>query len=262
MAFDPGESQELEVPTDLITLDSKYWAREVLSAKAVADYADMWLDSREDGEFPFKDKPVLFYDGETYWPGDGVHRITAATKVDEPVIPSVVYNGTADNALLYACSQNATHGVRLTPQDKRHAIETTMRLMPDWGTSEVARHCNVSERYVRTVKNPPPKRKRSETAIPKPRGPAYQPPPALLAEESDEEQDFTDTPAAEPVKAKSGNLDADISSCFGKLVRLCDSRLSATEGSMSRQYHETCIEKLREFSRMFENWKKRVELPD
>jgi hypothetical protein len=89
---------------------------------------------------------VLFWDDDLYWIGDGYHRIKAAQRVGFTTIKAEVRGGGEREALLYACSANASHGLRRTNADKRKAVEA---LLADdewrqWSNNHIAKHCGVS----------------------------------------------------------------------------------------------------------------------
>jgi hypothetical protein len=114
----------------------------------VAEYA---VAMRDGAVFP----PItLYYDGDAYHVADGFHRVAAARQVDLEVILAEVREGTARDAVLAAAGANATHGVRRTNADKRHAVE---RLLADpewsrWSDREIARACNVDHKSVARVR--------------------------------------------------------------------------------------------------------------
>jgi len=62
---------------------------------------------------------TVFYDGKTYWLGDGRHRLEARKKVGYSDISAKVRNGSERDAQLYAFSANHTHGLPASPADRR-----------------------------------------------------------------------------------------------------------------------------------------------
>ena len=107
---------------------------------------------------------VLFHDGQSYWLADGFHRLAAwklaygkPDQPDEytrPEIPAEVRAGNRRDAILFAAGANASHGLRRTDSDKRRLVEVLLRdeEWRQWSNMEIARRCNVSESFVRTVK--------------------------------------------------------------------------------------------------------------
>ena len=67
--------------------------------------------------------PVVFYDGENYYPGDCHHRIKAAIKAEAELIYVDVREGTLRDAIVYSCQANTDHGIPLRPRDQRKRIE-------------------------------------------------------------------------------------------------------------------------------------------
>ena len=59
----------------------------------------------------------------TLWLWDGTHRVEAARKIGKSRIRADVAEGTYADALRLALCANATHGLRRSNADKRHALE-------------------------------------------------------------------------------------------------------------------------------------------
>jgi ParB-like nuclease domain len=97
---------------------------------------------------------IAFYDGDAYHVADGFHRVAAARQAKLEEILAEVRDGSARDAVLAAAGANATHGIRRTNADKRHAIE---RLLADpewgrWSDHEIARACHVDHKTVGRVR--------------------------------------------------------------------------------------------------------------
>jgi hypothetical protein len=105
--------------------------------------------------------PTVFFDGEdgeVYWLADGFHRVQAYMVLEHTEIVCDVRKGGKRDATLFSLGANATHGLRRTNEDKRRAV-LTMLNDPEWRTwsdSEIARHCNVSDKTV-AARRPKPK---------------------------------------------------------------------------------------------------------
>jgi hypothetical protein len=114
----------------------------------VAEYARAM---QEGATFP----PILVYhDGHAYHVADGFHRVAAARQVNLEEILAEIQEGSARDAVLAAAGANATHGIRRTNADKRHAIE---RLLADpewgrWSDREIARACHADHKTVARVR--------------------------------------------------------------------------------------------------------------
>jgi hypothetical protein len=106
---------------------------------------------QEGATFP----PILvFNDEKAYHVADGFHRVAAARQANLDQILADVRDGTARDAVLAAAGANATHGIRRTNADKRHAIE---RLLADpewcrWSDRELARVCHTDHKTVARVR--------------------------------------------------------------------------------------------------------------
>jgi DNA modification methylase len=93
---------------------------------------------------------IVFFDGSDYWLADGFHRVDAAKYAGLPTVQADVRRGTKRDAVLYACSANAAHGVRRTDADKRRAVETLLKdeEWRQWSDHEIARRCAVTQPFV------------------------------------------------------------------------------------------------------------------
>jgi hypothetical protein len=116
-------------------------ARVGINDDVVADYAAALVAG---ARFP---PIVVFHDGTTYWTGDGFHRLTAAALAGAKRIRAEVRRGTQRDAVLYAVGANATHGLRRTNADKRHAVELLLgdKEWRRWSDREISRRCCVSD---------------------------------------------------------------------------------------------------------------------
>ena len=109
-----------ELNIKLIRIDGGTQSRVSIDQTVVSEYAD----SIEAGSvFP----PVrVYFDGVSYWLGDGFHRYFAHLKAGKEGIATDVVNGTQRDALLYSVSANALHGLRRTNADKRDRKSTRL----------------------------------------------------------------------------------------------------------------------------------------
>lgn len=129
--------------------------RAELNQDTVEEYAASFKETRQWGNFP---PVVVFYDGKDYWLADGFHRVQAWKQAGNALldarIPADVHSGTRRDAILYAASANATHGLRRTNADKRRAVETLLRdeEWGKWSDREIARRCAVSDVFVGKVR--------------------------------------------------------------------------------------------------------------
>jgi len=99
---------------------------------------------------------VCFWDAETdkLQLADGFHRVRAALSLTPvPVtITAQVYAGTRDDALDYAATCNASHGLQLTSEDKRAAITRLLHLHPQLSSRELGRMVGCSHHTAETVR--------------------------------------------------------------------------------------------------------------
>ncbi len=124
-----------------------------LDPATVQEYADAMAEAGGWRNFP----PVITYhDGTDNWLADGFHRLAAYLSrfSASGMIPADVRSGTRRDAILHAAGANASHGLRRTSADKRRSVETLLRdeEWAKWSNMEIARRCNVSESFVRSIK--------------------------------------------------------------------------------------------------------------
>lgn len=160
------------ISVSLIKINDGTQMRAGLNTATVAEYAEAMKASNSWGEFP---PLVLYHDGETYWLADGFHRLAAYKMIFPAVIdmrdwraPAIVKAGNRRDAILHAAGANANHGLRRTNDDKRRAVEVLLRdaEWAQWSDGAIARQCQVSDRFVATVrKELTPNRSESPTRI-------------------------------------------------------------------------------------------------
>lgn len=118
-----------------------------ISESTVAEYAE----ALSAGDcFP----PVtIFHDGSQYILADGFHRVIAATRAGRESIFADVRTGSRSDALRFALSANAAHGVRRTNADKRRSVELALAEWPKLSDRELAKVCAVGNALVGEVRN-------------------------------------------------------------------------------------------------------------
>ncbi len=106
-------------------------------------------------DFSRRPLPVLFFDGDCYYPGDGHHRITAARQCKVMELLCEVRRGDQREALFYSNTEaNKFHGKQLTRKDKRNRVRNLL-LDEEWALMsdrEIARHCGVSAPFVGNIR--------------------------------------------------------------------------------------------------------------
>jgi hypothetical protein len=143
------------IDRELIVIDPDVQPRETIDMETVEQYRE---DKKRGDEFP---PAIVFFDGERYWPGDGIHRILAEPEGNQ--IPAIVKEGGRHEARLHACGANRTHGLKRSQADKRRAIRMALEEMPEATDRAIAEHVGVSHHTVATLRgeNPPPSRDRN-----------------------------------------------------------------------------------------------------
>jgi hypothetical protein len=149
---EPAVSEVRRVPLTALKVDLAVQQRVGGTAKkVVAAYADAM---RGDAAFP---PPVVFCEGgDDYHLADGFHRV-AAHRLAHPHVQEIeceAHPGGHDDALLFACGANASHGERRSNADKRKAVFSLLRseIWSTWSNHEIARRCNVSPPFVGSVR--------------------------------------------------------------------------------------------------------------
>jgi hypothetical protein len=143
----PRWGREIRVlPLSAIRFDERAQPRAALLTERVVDE---YTEAMQRGaKFP---APIVFEDAAgVFWPGDGHHRIAAATKLKLKTIECEVRSGGLREAILYSCGANATHGLPRTRDDKHRAVT---KLLDDeewkgWSDNKIAKQCKVSNHLV------------------------------------------------------------------------------------------------------------------
>lgn len=153
-----ADGQTCDMPDSLrnkvIRRDGGTQMRSQIDAATLNEYIN--LIQENNNAWPFRDKPVVFFDGSDYWLADGFHRHQAWTECRgaDMFIPVDVRSGMRRDAVLYAAGANADHGLRRSSEDKRRSV---LALLNDaewaqWSNREIARRCKVDEKTVRTLR--------------------------------------------------------------------------------------------------------------
>jgi ParB-like chromosome segregation protein Spo0J len=96
---------------------------------------------------------VVFRDQKgASWLADGFHRCAAAEAAGMVALPVDLRVGSRRDALLFAASANAAHGLRRTNADKRRAIELVLAAFPKWSDRKIAEACGVHNETVGAVR--------------------------------------------------------------------------------------------------------------
>jgi hypothetical protein len=131
----------VRLPRESIRRDGGTQVRERLSDRHVREYAEQ-LDAMP--------PVVVFHDGVDHWLADGFHRVAAAELAGRGDVLAEVHDGGQRDALIFAVGANATHGIRRTNVDKRHAVEVLLHdeEWSQWSDRAIADACGVSDPFV------------------------------------------------------------------------------------------------------------------
>lgn len=125
-----------------IAVDSDLQPRVKINDEVVDEYAS----SMQHGEtFP----PItVFIDGEKNWLADGYHRYYAAKKAGLDCLGAEFRTGTKTDALKFALSANATHGLKRSQADKRRVVLVALREFGTLSNREIAKLVKVDDKTV------------------------------------------------------------------------------------------------------------------
>lgn len=132
-----------KLPIDKINQDGSTQVRVAIDADWCEHLASLLL--AEDSKIP---PIVVFFDGETYWIGDGYHRLAAAAKAGQASILALVHKGTQEDAVKFALGANRAHGKPLTTADKAKAIRIALRYYPERSDRWIAGELGVDHKTV------------------------------------------------------------------------------------------------------------------
>jgi hypothetical protein len=193
--IEPAVNEVRRVPLAALKVDQTVQQRIGGTAKkVVAEYAEAM---RGGAAFP---PPVVFSGGENdYHLADGFHRVAAHRMAhpDKEEIECEVHSGTHEDAFLFACGANSSHGSPRTTADKRKSVLSLLSIERYAAGSdrEIARLCKVSHPFVAKVRGeqvvtfPPAGRKEADQAAGKPTA---------------ADVGLTDTPAVTPNRRPTG----------------------------------------------------------
>lgn len=140
-----NESTET-LPIASLRRDGGTQVRAGIDQERVAQYAD---------SLAYLPPPVVFYDGETHWVGDGFHRIEAHIVKGREEIACIVREGDAFAAFLFGLGANREHdrgGLYRSNKDKRQAVEMLFAWLKkrgeNWTDRRIAETCGVSNTFV------------------------------------------------------------------------------------------------------------------
>lgn len=138
----------MKIQVSKIRKDGGTQARSSMNPENVQEYAEAM---KEGAVFP---PVVVFNDGESFWLGDGFHRVSAAEMAGIDLLEADVKEGDLRDARLYAIGANASHGIRRTNADKRMAVKMLLQDQEwcQWSNREIARRCGVSDPFVMKVR--------------------------------------------------------------------------------------------------------------
>lgn len=89
----------------------------------------------------------------SYLIGDGWHRYYAAKASKRKEILAIIHPGGRPAALKHALGANASHGLRRSNKDKRHAVEVALAEFPKLSNRAIADICKISHQLVNKLRS-------------------------------------------------------------------------------------------------------------
>jgi len=141
------DTQPTLLPLSAITVDPALQVRELLQPETAASYAE---DMAAGDQFP----PAVVYkvDKEKHLLADGLHRYEAAKLLNRKMLLVEIRVGSREDALRYALSANATHGLPRTNADKHRAVKLALAAFAALSDRSIADLCKVSPTLVAGVR--------------------------------------------------------------------------------------------------------------
>lgn len=141
----PRPEDYTDIPFDKLKVDERLKLRETLNERKVEEYAEILQDD------PASMAPVVvgYTDHETRGPFylvDGFHRLEAQKRAgfNKAFVEKKFYSSFED-MFEEAFRRNDSHGLQLTPSEKRKALETIMLAHPEETIFELAIRCGVGK---------------------------------------------------------------------------------------------------------------------
>ena len=139
------------IAIDLIRIDAGTQFRAAINQDRVTDYAELFDGSKD---WPFDSACEVYFDGVEYFLVDGFHRYHAGKRVKRASLSCIVHSGTQRDAIKYALSANARHGLHRSNEDKRKAVAFVLA-DAEWSklsSRAIAEICGVSHRFVENIR--------------------------------------------------------------------------------------------------------------
>ena len=140
------------IAIDLIRIDAGTQFRAAINQDRVTDYAELFDGANE---WPFDSACEVYFDGVEYFLVDGFHRYFAAVRVKRSSLSCIVHSGTQRDAIKFALSANARHGLHRSNEDKRKAVAFVLadREWSKLSSRAIAEICGVGHVFVNNVRS-------------------------------------------------------------------------------------------------------------
>jgi hypothetical protein len=139
------------IAIDLIRIDAGTQFRAAINQDRVTDYAELFDGSKD---WPFDSACEVYFDGVEYFLVDGFHRYHAGKRVKRASLSCIVHSGTQRDAIKFALSANARHGLHRSNEDKRKAVAFALA-DSEWSrlsSVAIAEICGVSDKFVGNIR--------------------------------------------------------------------------------------------------------------
>ena len=145
--------------------DGQLWARDWLASEFVVEQVPVASLVRGDSPrlkglskshaalmVDAADIPPIIVHQPTMRVIDGMHRLTAATLGHQDTIAVRFFDGTAEEAFVLGVAANITHGLLLTPKDRKAAAARILGMYPTWADRAIAATTGLSHHTVAAIR--------------------------------------------------------------------------------------------------------------
>jgi hypothetical protein len=135
-----------KIKIDQIKVNESPQIRVTNNSGTITEYSEHWTIG---GTFP---PIVVFGEKGSYWLGDGFYRVESGRAAGKDVINAEIRPGGLKDALIFALSANATHGLPRTRDDRRNAVKVALGEYPQKSNNHIAELCAVGDGLVKQVR--------------------------------------------------------------------------------------------------------------
>ena len=153
MQHNKTENIIITIELSKIVKSDDFRCREVEDTETIEGYTEVFTeykDAKDNGnspEYPFP--PIwVMKDQECYVLVTGYHRFESAVKAGMKEIQARQFQGTKEEAILFAMKDNKTNGLRLKYGDWKYCIAKALRMFPHKTAGAIAKELGCHRSYV------------------------------------------------------------------------------------------------------------------